>query len=72
MRNLLQKEEKKMAASRDRTMDELVLELTDIDSGDDTLEIMMSGDTQVDIHDFDPSNDDEFALSYLDSLIGGD
>lgn len=72
MRNLLQKEEKKMAASRDRTMDELVLELTDIDSGDDTLEIMMGGDTQVDIHDFDPSNDDEFALSYLDSLIGGD
>lgn len=69
MKAPLQKEEMKM--SKDRAMMDIMLELSDIDAGDDELEIMVGGDTQVDIHDFDYSNDDEFLLGYLDSMMGG-
>lgn len=65
----LQKEEMKM--SKDRAIIDIMLELTDVDAGDDELEIMVGGDTQVDIHDFDCSNEDEFLLGYLDSMMGG-
>lgn len=65
----LQKEEMKM--SKDRAIMDIMLELTDVDAGDDELEIMVGGDTQVDIHDFDCSNEDEFLLGYLDSMMGG-
>lgn len=57
--------------SKDRAMMDIMLELSDIDAGDDELEIMVGGDTQVDIYDFDYSNDDEFLLGYLDSMMGG-
>lgn len=58
--------------SRDRAIDDIMLELSDIDSGDDEFEMMTNGDTQVDIHDFDYTSEDEFLLGYLDSMIGGD
>lgn len=57
--------------SKDRAIMDIMLELTDVDAGDDELEIMVGGDTQVDIHDFDCSNEDEFLLGYLDSMMGG-
>lgn len=57
--------------SKDRAIIDIMLELTDVDAGDDELEIMVGGDTQVDIHDFDCSNEDEFLLGYLDSMMGG-
>ena len=57
--------------SKDRAIIDIMLELTDVDAGDDELEILVGGDTQVDIHDFDCSNEDEFLLGYLDSMMGG-
>ena len=44
--------------SKDRAMMDIMLELSDIDAGDDELELIVGGDTQVDIHDSDYSNDD--------------
>ena len=57
--------------NKGRAIIDIMLELTDVDAGDDELEIMVGGDTQVDIHDFDCSNEDEFLLGYLDSMMGG-